>query len=82
VLLARLAVDKRWQGKGWGSRLLVHALQGIAKASQRVGFEVVVVRAIDRSAVTFYARAGFTRFQDHELQLYLPVKDLLRTFDN
>lgn len=79
VLLARLAVDAGCQGRGLGARLLVHALTEVAKASQSVGFEVVVVHAIDEDAVTFYARYGFTRFADHPLHLYLPVKNLVST---
>ncbi|MGD0244058.1 MAG: GNAT family N-acetyltransferase [Streptosporangiaceae bacterium] len=69
VLLARLAVDMGSSGHGIGSRLLLHALSQIAEASRHVGFEVVVVHAIDREAVTFYARRGFTRFEDHDLHL-------------
>lgn len=79
VLLARLAVDTRWQGQGLGGHLLIHALQTIAGASRSIGFEVLVVHAIDREAVTFYTRAGFTRFLDHELHMYMTVKDLLKT---
>jgi len=81
VLLARLAVDVGSQGGGVGSALLLHALMQIAAASRHVGFEVVVVHAFDRSAVTFYAQRGFTRFEDHELHLFMPVKDLLATLD-
>lgn len=81
VLLARLAVDSGFSGRGIGSRLLLHALNEIAGASRHVGFEVVVVHAIDRDAVTFYAQRGFTRFEDHELHLFMPVKDLLATFE-
>jgi predicted N-acetyltransferase YhbS len=77
VLLARLAVDKSLQGQGWGGRLLVHALTEIASAARSIGFEVVVVHAIDPEAVTFYARWGFTRFVDHDLHLFMPVADLL-----
>ena len=80
VLLARLAVDSSFQGYGIGSQLLVHALRVIAEASRHVGFEVVVVDAIDRDAVTFYAQRGFTQFEEHELRLFMPVKDLLETF--
>lgn len=79
VLLARLAGDEEFQGQGVGESLLVHALTEIARASRSVGFEVVVVHAIDRDAVTFYARCGFTRFEDHELHLFMPVKNLLAT---
>lgn len=79
VLLARLAVDEGLQGSGIGSSLLLHALSQIAEASRHVGFEVVVVHAIDRSAVTFYAQRGFTQFEDHDLHLFMPVKHLLAT---
>jgi GNAT superfamily N-acetyltransferase len=79
VLLARLAVDEGFQGSGVGSRLLFHALSQIAEASRHVGFEVVVVHAIDPDAVAFYAQRGFTRFEDHALHLFMPVKHLLAT---
>lgn len=79
VLLARLAVDAGFQGGGIGSKLLVHALRQIAEASLHIGFEVVVVHAIDHDAVAFYAQRGFTRFEDHDLHLFMPVKNLLTT---
>ena len=47
MLLARLAVDKHWQGLGIGRQLLVDAMQRFAALSADVGFEVVVVDAID-----------------------------------
>ncbi len=81
VLPARLAVDAGFQGGGTGSKLLVHALRQIAEASLHIGFEVVVVHAIDHDAVAFYAQRGFTRFEDHDLHLFMPVKNLLTTLD-
>jgi hypothetical protein len=62
-----------------GSRLLIHALGEFAHASVSVGFEIVVVHAIDDDAVTFYARYGFEQFLEHPRHLFLPTKDLLRT---
>jgi predicted N-acetyltransferase YhbS len=82
VLLARLAVDTGFQGCGVGSRLLLHALSQIAEASRHVGFEVVVVHAINKDAVTFYAQRGFTQFEDHDLYLFMPVKNLLATLES
>jgi predicted N-acetyltransferase YhbS len=82
VLLARLAVDAGFQGRGVGSKLLLHALSQIAEASRHVGFEVVVVHAIDRDAVTFYSQHGFTRFEDHDLRLFMPVKNLVATLES
>lgn len=80
VLLARLAVDTRCGGRGVGRQLLVHALEGFAVASTHVGFEAVVVHAIDAEAVTFYARYGFTRFANHDLDLYMTTKTLRASF--
>lgn len=81
VLLARLAVDERFAGQGIGRQLLVHALAGIAEASIHVGFEVVIVHAIDEEAVTFYARYGFTRFPGHRLHLMMPTKTLRASYE-
>ena len=41
----------------------------------------MVVHAIDSDAVTFYAQRGFTQFEDHELDLFMPVKNLLATLE-
>ncbi|MGI5950354.1 MAG: GNAT family N-acetyltransferase [Brooklawnia sp.] len=82
VLLARLAVDTHWTGCGFGKQLLVDALRRIADASTAVGFELVVVDAIDDTAVTFYARFGFTQFEHHPRKLYLPTKHLLATLNS
>jgi predicted N-acetyltransferase YhbS len=81
ALLARLAVDSSCQGSGVGSKQLFHTLMQIAAASRYVGFEVVVVHAIDSDAVTFHARRGFTQFEDHHLHLFMPVKNLLATLE-
>lgn len=81
VLLARLAVDRRWQGRGLGSLLLISALKEIATASQSIGFEVVVVDAIDDEAATFYAKRGFRLFARHRRKLFLTLKELRNTLD-
>jgi GNAT superfamily N-acetyltransferase len=79
VLLARLAVDRRWHGRGLGSLLLTSALTGIATANRSIGFEVVVVDAIDDEAVTFYAKHGFSRFERNRRKLFLTLQDLRAT---
>ena len=81
ALLARLAVGDGFQGLGIGSKLLLHALGQVAAASRHVGFEVVVVHAIDRDAAAFYAQRGFTQFEDHDLHLFMLVKNLLATLE-
>lgn len=81
ILLARLAVAIRFAGLGIGRTLLQHAMSSIAAASEYVGFEVVVVHAIDDGAADFYRKYGFTSFLDQPHHLFLTTKTLLRTMD-
>ena len=80
--IARLAVDVHYQGKGVGNIVLFTALEYLARASQAIGFEVVVVDALDESAACFYLNLGFRRFADHNLKLFMTTKDLRATFTN
>lgn len=76
VLLARLAVDRKWQGCGVGQQLLAHALRTVLAANEFVGFEVLVVDAIDEAAETFYGKHGFIRFHEAKGRLFLPIKQI------
>jgi GNAT superfamily N-acetyltransferase len=80
VLLARLAVDREYQGAGVGRLLLFDALSRFERASHDIGFELVVVDALHEDAACFYLKHGFRRFLDHELKLFVTVGDLRRTF--
>lgn len=59
ILLAKLALDERLQGRGLGSELLVHALTTILTAARSAGGRVVVVDAIDDAAAGFYGAHDF-----------------------
>ncbi len=80
ILLARLAVDRASSGHNVGRRLVLHFLREMARLSHSVGFEVVLVHAIDRDAASFYARCGFLPFADHPDKLFITTRDLRRTF--
>lgn len=80
ILLARLAVDRDYQGSGVGKLLLFDALARLERTSHDIGFELVVVDALHEAAACFYLKHGFRRFIDHELKLYLTTKDLRTTF--
>ncbi|MFT4221173.1 MAG: DUF1778 domain-containing protein [Microbacterium sp.] len=49
-------------------------------AMQSIGFEVVLVDAIDHDASVFHRKLGFTPFEDDELHLFLTTKNLRLTF--
>ncbi|WP_432867513.1 GNAT family N-acetyltransferase [Microbispora rosea] len=77
VILARLALDRRLQGQGLGSRLLVDALDRMVRASKEVAFRLVVVDAIDEEAAQFYEKYGFRRFPG-ETKLFRKLSDIER----
>jgi GNAT superfamily N-acetyltransferase len=76
VLLARLAVDRREQGKGMGALLLAEALRKAIAAGEAAAARLVVVDAIDDAAVRFYERFGFITAPDHPRRLYRRMKDV------
>ncbi len=58
LLLARLAVDRRFQGRGVGAELLTHALELALAVRGTIGCRGVVVEAYP-AAVSWYEAAGF-----------------------
>jgi len=76
VLLARLAVDRREQGKGLGAMLLAEALRKAVAAGEAAAARLVVVDAIDDEAARFYERSGFVAAPDHLDRLYRRIKDI------
>ncbi len=81
ILLGRLAIDKRLQGRGAGSWLMADALGRCVAVAEQLGALCVVVHASDETVVAFYRRFGFEPLLDHPLHLFLPmatVRQLLR----
>ena len=74
-LIARLAVDRRYQGRRLGEWLLVDALKKLLQASDMVGFPLVVVDAKD-GAKLFYEKYGFVEFADAGQKLFMTVADI------
>lgn len=77
--IGRLAVDKRFQGRGVGRDLLAFALRLALDFSERVGLYAVVVDAKDERAAAFYQRLGFRPTLDERLRLELPLSVLRQT---
>jgi GNAT superfamily N-acetyltransferase len=72
-VLARLAVDRAFHGRGLGSGLLGDALRRALGASREIGAHAVLVHAIDDQAVRFYLQYGFRPFPTDTRTLYLPL---------
>jgi GNAT superfamily N-acetyltransferase len=73
MLLARLAVDHREQGKGLGKALLKDAVLRTMQAAEIAGLKLLLVHAKDQAAADFYRKHGFEPLPDDPLKLFLPV---------
>lgn len=69
VLLARLALDRRWHGRSLGSELLWDALSRALGAGRQVAARLVVVDAVNDSAAAFYRHHGFIAVPGEPLRL-------------
>jgi GNAT superfamily N-acetyltransferase len=75
VLLARLAVDRTWQGKGLGPGLLKDAILRVLGAAEGVGIRALLVHAKDEKAKAFYQHFNFEPLPGYPLHLVLLLKD-------
>ncbi|HEY3047949.1 MAG TPA: GNAT family N-acetyltransferase [Polaromonas sp.] len=79
LLLARLAVDVRAQGRGVGRSLLQSALLKYLQACEVIGCRALMVHAKDEAAVRFYQGYGFEPSPVDAFHLYLLTKDIRKT---
>jgi GNAT superfamily N-acetyltransferase len=74
--LARLAVSKKYRGKGFGSLLLTEAIHRTVLIADQAGLIGLFVDAKNEQAHLFYEHFGFVSLPDHALQLFLPIETL------
>ena len=78
VLLARLAVDRGWQGRGVGPGLLKDAILRVLSAAEDIGVRALLVHAKDDEAKAFYQHYDFEPLPAYPLHLVLLLKDVRR----
>lgn len=78
--LARLAVDREFQGRGLGEYLLLDALNRVLRASRDIGIVAVLLDAKHEKAKRFYARYEFESLPDQPLTLWLPMAAVAKLF--
>lgn len=76
IRIARLAIDKDEQRKGFGKKLLTDAFLRIINVSKSVGVKLIIVDAKE-SSISFYTQYGFEKLKEESLTYYLPIDTLL-----
>lgn len=77
ILMGRLAVASRHQGKGLGSALVADA--AIRTSSLGIGAFALVVDAKDEAAAAFHQANGFAPIPNEARRLFLPIATALDT---
>ena len=79
MLLARLAVDRRWQGQAIGKALLKDAMQRTLRAADIAGIRAFAVHAKDEEARRFYEKFDFIPSPTDPMHLFVLLKDVAET---
>lgn len=79
VILARLAVSTKDQGKGIGFGMLQDAIRRTLLIAEQAGIRAMLTHPIDVGATNFYTRFGFISSPLCEKQLLLLLKDVRRS---
>lgn len=76
MLLARLAVDRHWQGQGVGKALLKDAMQRTLRAADIAGIRALAVHAKDDEARRYYEKVDFIASPTDPMHLFVLLKDV------
>jgi GNAT superfamily N-acetyltransferase len=78
MLLARLAVDHRWQSQGVGKALLKDAMLRTLQAADIASIRAFAVHAKDEEARRFYLKFDFIPSPSDPMHLFVLIKDVRR----
>lgn len=78
MLLARLAVDRRWHGQSVGKALLKDAMQRTLQAADIAGIRAFAVHAKDEQPRSFYAKFDLIASPTDPMHLFVLLKDVRR----
>jgi predicted N-acetyltransferase YhbS len=76
AILARLAVDHAYQGRGLGRALFRDGARRVAQAADAIGIRGIVVHAISEEARTFYLALGFDPCPHEPMTLAVTLADI------
>jgi GNAT superfamily N-acetyltransferase len=80
AVLARLAVDHDWQGRGIGRAMFRDAARRVAHAADAIGIRGIVVHAISEEAKSFYLGLGFALSPLEPMTLMVTLSDIRAAF--
>ena len=80
VVLARLAVDRAYQGRSLGRALVRDAARRVVNAADAIGIRGIIVHAISDDAKAFYLALGFEPSPIEPMTLMVTLADIRKGF--
>jgi ribosomal protein S18 acetylase RimI-like enzyme len=75
-VLLRLAIDKEFQGRGYGSKLFIHILHQLTQLASQTGVYALVLEPLNEQVRGFYERFGLCSLPGDLARMYIRVKDV------
>ena len=79
--LARLAIDRSQQRKGYGQILMVEAMKKALVVAESIGIIGFFVDAKSHSARVYYEQFGFVSFRERPLEMFLSLVTLRQAIE-
>jgi GNAT superfamily N-acetyltransferase len=79
VVLARLAVDRAYQGHGLGRAMFRDAARRVVHAAETIGIRGIIVHAISDNARAFYRALGFESSPIEPMTLVVTLADIRKS---
>jgi len=74
IVIGRLAVDKRFKGRGFGRGLLKDCILRSLSIAQQIGVRAILVHAVDEDACNFYRKFTFVESPINARTFVLPIE--------
>ena len=76
VFLQRLAIDKDFQHRGLGTKLLVHFLVSLVRVADDIGVYALVLEPLNARVDAFYRQFGLFPLPEDPSHLYVRIRDV------
>lgn len=83
-LIAQLAINKNYQGKGFGKITLIKALEYLWRVHSQMAAYAIIVDCLNGNVLAFYEKYGFKNLGEFngETRLYIPMEIVEVLFQN
>jgi len=75
-LLLRLAIDKDFQGKGYGAKLFIHVLHRLVRLAEETGIYALVLDPLNDHVRSFYEKFGLRPLPGDATRMYIRMRDV------